>query len=38
MTVQIVEYVTEEKMDEYISEAARAANYEKGFGIEGCVT
>ena len=36
MAVQAIEYVTTEKLDEYISEAAKAAGYEKGFGIVGC--
>jgi len=36
MAVQVNEYVTEEKLDEYISEAAKTTGYEKGFGITGC--
>lgn len=36
MAVQVIEYVTKEKLDEYIDESAKAAGYEKGFGITGC--
>jgi dUTPase len=36
MAVQVIEYVTKEKLDEYIDEAAKTADYEKGFGITGC--
>lgn len=36
VVIQATEYITTEKLDEYISEAARAAGYEKGFGITGC--
>jgi len=36
MTVQVIEYVTKEKLDEYIGQAAKAAGYQNGFGITGC--
>ena len=36
MVIQEIEYVTREMLDKYISEAAKAADYEKGFGITGC--
>jgi hypothetical protein len=36
MAVQVIEYVTKEKLDEYTLQAAKAAGYEKGFGITGC--
>ncbi len=36
MTVQTAEPVDKELLDEYINQAAKAAEYEKGFGIEGC--
>ncbi|MDZ4247295.1 MAG: recombinase family protein, partial [Dehalococcoidia bacterium] len=36
MVTQTVELVTKEKIDEYVGQAAKAAGYEKGFGITGC--
>ena len=33
MAVDVAELVTKEKLDEYINQAAKAAGYEKGFGI-----
>ena len=36
MVIQKAEYVTKEMLDGYIAEAAKAAGYEKGFGITGC--
>ncbi len=36
MAVQEIEYVNAEMLDGYIAQAARAADYEKGFGITGC--
>jgi hypothetical protein len=36
MAVQEIEYVTKQMLDEYIAQAAKAAAYEKGFGILGC--
>ncbi|MBM4463884.1 MAG: recombinase family protein, partial [Chloroflexi bacterium] len=36
MISQLLEPVTLEKLDEYITQAARVAGYENGFGIRGC--
>ena len=36
MVIQKAEYVTNKMLDGYIAEAAKAAGYEKGFGITGC--
>ena len=36
MVVQEIEWVTKEMLDDYVAQAAQAANYGKGFGITGC--
>jgi hypothetical protein len=36
MAVDVVEQVSKEKLSEHIGQAAKAAGYQKGFGIEGC--
>ena len=36
MVTQIIEPENKEMIDEYIAQAAKAAGYEKGFGIRGC--
>ena len=36
MAVQTIEYVTKEMLDGYIEQAAKAAGYQKGFGITDC--
>ncbi len=36
MTVKEIQTVTKEELNQYIAEAARVSNYEKGFGITGC--
>ncbi|MDP2918644.1 MAG: recombinase family protein [Dehalococcoidia bacterium] len=36
MAVKETETVTEEELNQYIAAAAKAASYEKGFGITGC--
>jgi DNA invertase Pin-like site-specific DNA recombinase len=36
MVIQTVAPISKEIMDEYIAQAAKAAGYEKGFGIQGC--
>ena len=33
---QTVEVMSKERLDHYITEAAKAAGYEQGFGIPGC--
>jgi DNA invertase Pin-like site-specific DNA recombinase len=36
MTTQAITLITDETLDEYIIQAAKAAGYEKGFGIRDC--
>jgi len=36
MTTQTITLITDETLDEYIIQAAKAAGYEKGFGIRDC--
>ncbi|MDP2931706.1 MAG: recombinase family protein [Chloroflexota bacterium] len=36
MTVHDVECIAKDQIDGYVIEAAKAAGYEKGFGVEGC--
>ncbi len=36
MAIQTLEPITKDKLDDYIIEAAKAAGYENGFGIQGC--
>ena len=36
MTTQTITLITDEILDEYIIQAAKAAGYEKGFGIRDC--
>jgi len=36
MVVQTMETITKEILDSYVDQAARAAGYEKGFGVPGC--
>ncbi|MBI2846262.1 MAG: recombinase family protein [Chloroflexi bacterium] len=36
METQTIEVITERQLDKYIVEAAKAAGYEKGFGVRGC--
>lgn len=36
MAIKEIETITEEELDGYIVEAAKAAGYEKGFGVTGC--
>ena len=36
MVIQTTDLVSKEKLDEYVNEAARAAGYEKGFGLPVC--
>ena len=36
MVIQAIEPLSNEILDEYIAQAAKAAGYEKGFGIHGC--
>jgi hypothetical protein len=34
--VQTMEVMSRERIDRYVSEAAKAAGYEEGFGVMGC--
>lgn len=34
--VQLAQVISRERLDRYISEAAKAAGYEEGFGVNGC--
>jgi len=36
MVIQTSKLIIEDELDEYINKAAKAADYEKGFGIQGC--
>jgi len=36
MVIQTIEPIIKEMLDEYIGQAAKAAGYENGFGIQGC--
>ena len=36
MIVQTLEPITKETLDEYITQAGKAVDYERGFGIQGC--
>ena len=36
MVTHVIEPIAKDTFDEYIAQAAKAAGYEKGFGITGC--